>query len=254
MPATNAKRILEQDLFLRPGEPTTAKARASNRPRKRVRETTAHSEQPLVEPSVSSGIVQPVLPNSGDEQFSSDDVPMFAKLKTNQKKRVMEIAALKQRPLAKSKATRRQQKNAKAINEEAQQRLTQDLFATCAGEPAETEAFADPVQPSSLARLRRWMDRLHAELKLLKNRSWFADNADIEKMQLMINQAKDLQTIPATFQILRQDYIRILYKPRCGALQKNSGPYENSFSCNCECHRRIGRHSRAACGSEQRDG
>ena len=89
MPANNAKRNLEQDTFLRAGEPATAKARAINRPRKRVRETTAHSEQPLVEPFVSSGILQPVLPNSGDEQFSSDDDPMFAKLKKNQKKRVI---------------------------------------------------------------------------------------------------------------------------------------------------------------------
>ena len=125
MPANNAKRNLEQDNFLRAGEPATAKARVINRPRKRVRETTAHSEQTLVEPFVSSGIVQPVLPNSGDEQFSSDDDPMIAKRKKNQKKRVIEITALEQRPLAKPKATRQQQRHAKAINEEAQQRLTQ---------------------------------------------------------------------------------------------------------------------------------
>ena len=171
---------------------------------------------------------------------TADEDPLLTDLKERQRKRAIEREgereAEEQRPFAKPKATKRQNKRTAGTAsgsveqpplKRKDQRLTAELFATCARDPSEPGAASSSsaVQPARVQQQSRTMHRLLHELtklaghRVLHNMQDASVVADAKlDLYAIISQARDLQSIPLTQKVLRKPAIKDLYTSVCGAL------------------------------------
>ena len=93
-----------------------------------------------------------------------------------------------------------------------QQCLTSDLLAS-----------SSSTEESTQTQLQcRTMRRLLYELRELEQTAWVVDDA-ATTLKLLISQTRDLQNIPAAWQVLRKLTIRALYSPACGPWNPHVG-------------------------------
>ena len=194
-------------------------------------ELSDSAEQP------ASSTVEQSAPMDTADGVDLDEEPFLAELRVRQRKRAQASAAEErreaeeQRPRAKPKAAKRQNKRTAGttsdnVEQPASKRqdrcLTAELFAACARDPSEPGAASSgsAVQPDPMQQQSQRMCRLLHELKKLEENGWVVDDAKIE-LQGMIQQVTDLRSIPARQDVLRKQSIRVLYTSICGALTPN---------------------------------
>ena len=186
-------------------------------------ELSDSAEQPA-----ASGIEQAASMDTADG-VDLDEDPVLAELRARQRKRAQASAAEEQRPLAKPKAAKRQNKRTAGTTSDSVEQpvskrqdrfLTPELFAVCARDPSDPGAASldSAVQPSPVQQQRQSMHQLLKELRRLSSCAWVVDDADV-RLQAMISEATNLQNIPATQKVLRNRSFSALYTGICGALK-----------------------------------
>ena len=172
---------------------------------------------------------QPALPGSSTDRAdvqndtAADEDPVLANLKERQRKRATEGEAEEQRPLAKPKAAKRQNKRTAGAasgsveppaSKRKDQRLTAESFAACARDPSE---LVDPGAASSGSaaeqRCRR-VRELGRELKKTET-GWVVGDA-AKEIRDLINQAQLLSKAVLTHAEAGQKSMKELYTSRCG--------------------------------------
>ena len=213
--------------------------------KRKVLEAARKQQSELTEsrPSASGSAEQHALAGSSTDRAGvQDDLGagedhVLAELRERQRKRAIESEVEEQRPLAKPKAAKRQNKRTagtasgsveQPASKRKEQRLTAESFAACAAPPTELE-HCEPASSSSGAqpaqqRSRRMYGR-RKELKKLSTTAWIVEDA-AKELKWLIDAAYLLRQIPAKKEVLIDPLIAKLYKPRCGALQMwRSGPF-----------------------------
>ncbi len=175
------------------------------------------AEQPAVNPQdaeMDSIAEQHALAGSSTDRAGvQDDLAagedhVLAELRERQRKRAIESEVEEQRPLAKPKAAKRQNKRTagtasgsveQPASKRKEQRLTAESFAACAAPPIELE-HCEPASSSSGAqpaqqRSRRMYGR-RKELKKLSTTAWIVEDA-AKELKRLIDAAYSLRQIPA---------------------------------------------------------
>ena len=150
------------------------------------------AEQPAV-----STVEQSVHTDTADG-IDLDEDPFFAELRARQRKRAESSATEEQRPRAKPKAAKRQNKRTagttfdsddQSVSKKQGRCLTAESFLVCARDPNEPDVLpGSAAQPADKLRLwSRKMQRLHSELQKLSE-TWVVLFCDISAEATIRNQ------------------------------------------------------------------
>ena len=202
-------------------------------------ELTDSTQQPADGTSGASGsTVEQSAHTDTADGIDLDEDPVIAELRARHRKRAQSNATEEQRPLAKLKAAKRQNKRTAGTTSDSVEQpvskkqgrcLTAELFLVCARDPNEPDILPGSAAQSA-EKLRLWgrkMQRLHLELQKLTE-TWVVGE-QLDKLKEMIWRAKEFGSIPASFLILQKRSTNQLLTLSCGNLQIRSGSRKDSY-------------------------